>query len=93
MRWLDKPDHDTDITSTPDIECYSRDDDFINRRVQENRTDVVLCIPNTTNRPRVQCHVFTAFDVAGKMYRVGVDSFAEISLISSAKIQGSWEVA
>ena len=26
------------------------------------------------------------------MYRVGVDSFAETSLISSAKIQDSWEV-
>ena len=86
----DKPDHDTDITSTPDIEWYSRDDDFINRRVQENRTDIVSCISNTTKRPRV--HDFTAFDAAGKMYRVWVDSFAEISLISPAKIQGSWEV-
>ena len=35
----DKPDHDIDISPTPDIEWYSRDEDFVNRRVQENSTD------------------------------------------------------
>ena len=51
------------------------------------------CISSNTmssTRPRV--HVFTSFDAAGKMYRVGVDSFAEISLISAAIIQGLWQV-
>ena len=86
----DKPDHDTDTASTPDMEWYSRDVDFINWRVHENRADIVSCISNVAKRPRV--HVFTAFDAPGKMYRIGVNSFAEISMISAAKIERSWEV-
>ena len=53
----DKPEHDTDITATLDMEWYSRDDDFIISRVNENYTDIVSCISNATKRPRVHVSI------------------------------------
>ena len=37
-------------------------------------------------------HVFVAFDQEGHRYRVGVDSFAEVSLVSPRLIKKHWAV-
>ena len=77
-------------TVVPDVEWYSRDDDYVLRRVNENLTKTVACAASEkTNRSRI--HTFVAFDKAGNRYRVGVDSYAEISMISTKAIKASWE--
>ena len=42
------------------------------------------------NPVKSKVHVFTAFDSDGTSYRVGVDSFAEISLISPQLVKNDW---
>ena len=43
-----------------------------------------------TDQDSHRVHVFTAFDDLGNPYRVGVDSFAEISLIDPDVIKPQW---
>ena len=43
-----------------------------------------------TDQDTHRVHVFTAFDDRGNPYRVGVDSFAEISLIDPDVIKPQW---
>ena len=42
-------------------------------------------------QPYSQIHTFVAFDKLGNRYRVGVDSYAEISLISPTLVKPSWD--
>ena len=83
----DPPNRNVDA---PDVEWYSRDDDHIVRKIDENRARTVPCISkNMTRQSRI--HKFIAFDKLGNRYRVGVDSYAEISLISPSVVRESWD--
>ena len=62
----------------PDMEWYTRDEDYINRRVDEHRTRNISCISKGLQLYS-QIHTFVAFDKLGNRYRVGVDSYESIS--------------
>ena len=55
-------DTEMDTSPAPDVEWYTRDEDFIYRRLDEyNHTRVVSCLAKDRgNRSRI--HVFVAFD-------------------------------
>ena len=76
--------------AAPDVEWYSRDEDYVMRRVNENCTKTVACAAREmASRSRI--HTFVAFDKLGNRYCVGVDSYAEISMISTKVVKASWD--
>ena len=72
------------------MEWYSQDEDYVMRRVNENRTKTVAYAA-TGMASRSRIHTFVAFDKLGNRYRVGVDSYAEISMISTNAVKASWD--
>jgi hypothetical protein len=78
------------VDAAPDIEWYSREEDYMMRRADENRTKTIACATTRmTSRSRI--HTFVAFDKLGNRYRIGVDSYAEISMISKKVVKPSWD--
>ena len=70
-------------------DCWTNDS-AIPDSLQNSRNASVYPISNP-NPSRSKVHVFTAFDTEGAMYRVGVDSFAEISLIAPHLVKDHWD--
>ena len=60
------------------------------RRANENRTRTVACA-TTEMASRSRVHTFVAFDKLGNRYRVGVDSYAEMAMISKKVVKASWD--
>ena len=87
--WHDASEHQSSAAA-PDVEWYSRDEDYVMRRVNEHRTRTVACAA-TEMASRRRAHTFVAFDKLGNRYRVGVDSYAEISMISKKAVKASWD--
>ena len=58
----------------------------------KNATETLTYPIQRTRPTRNRVHVFIAFDQEGCRYRAGVDSFAEVSLISPRLIKEHWTV-
>ena len=87
--WHDASEHQN-TAAAPDVEWYSRDEDYMMRRANGNRNRTIACA-TTQMASRSRVHTFVAFDKLGNRYRVGVDSYAEISMISKKAVKPSWD--
>lgn len=76
--WDDSKPTDNGTEIVPNVEWYAREDEYFDRRIDEHRTKNVSCIAKGLT-PYSQIHTFVAFDELGNRYRVGVDSYAEMS--------------
>ena len=81
--WHNANEHQN-TAAAPDVAWYSRDEDYMMRRANENRTRTIDCA-TTQMASRSRVHTFVAFDKLGNRYRVGVDSYAEISMIHTVQ--------